>query len=110
MSKAEFLSDQWKKKAELNRTNVVLFPLSDDFHYSQNMEWKVQKNYEYNLYRTIFSMETQFTKYVDDKRYIPTEFLNIYPNIQRIVNFLKMKKNTIKLTETKTAVDMNFDS
>ncbi|KAL9900565.1 alpha-mannosidase 2 [Glossina fuscipes fuscipes] len=45
--RAGLLVDQWKKKAELYNTNVVLFPLGDDFRYSQNMEWEVQRvNYE----------------------------------------------------------------
>ncbi|XP_013106959.1 alpha-mannosidase 2 [Stomoxys calcitrans] len=45
--RAELIVDQWKKKAELYRTNVVLFPLGDDFRYSQSTEWEVQRlNYE----------------------------------------------------------------
>ncbi|KNC27938.1 Alpha-mannosidase 2 [Lucilia cuprina] len=60
--RAELIIDQWKKKAELYRTNVVLFPLGDDFRYSQSTEWEVQRvNYE-NLFNHINSERKYFVE------------------------------------------------
>nr|CAA54732.1 putative golgi alpha-mannosidase II [Drosophila melanogaster] len=64
-ARSDLLVDQWKKKAELYRTNVLLIPLGDDFRFKQNTEWDVQRvNYE-RLFEHInsqahFNVQAQF--------------------------------------------------
>lgn len=59
--------DQYKKKAMLFRSNVLLIPLGDDFRWEDKPEWDAQRT----NYAKIFD-------YINSNKELNTEVLNSY--------------------------------
>jgi len=63
--KATILADQYRKKAQLYKTNVLLVPVGDDFRYPLESEWQDVRNNFAKLFPYInshseFNMEVKF--------------------------------------------------
>ncbi|CAJ0939244.1 unnamed protein product, partial [Mesorhabditis belari] len=57
--RAFMIYDQYRKKSQLYKTNVLLVPLGDDFRYQDDFEW----NHQHDNYKKLFEFMNQKTEW-----------------------------------------------